>query len=137
MEKWIIFGLIRTIIVVFLILAQKYDSSCKGYTWPILIHFISSIFLLFYAIKFEKIKNFKNANYPLIIISSLLVFIVILISHSIIKEAPNPSYIRIFSVIEMVFILLISVYLFSEKLTYKMVLGFLLIISGVIILTFN
>tara|TARA_Y100000389_G_scaffold121879_1_gene119282 strand:- start:2625 stop:3038 length:414 start_codon:yes stop_codon:yes gene_type:complete len=137
MKHWIAFGLLRTIIVVFLILAQKYDESCKGYTWPILVHMISGIFLILYAITFEKLNNIKNANYPLIITAGILVSIVILISYTIIKKAPNAAYIRIFSAMEMVLILIISVYLFSEKITYKIILGFILIISGVGVLTFN
>lgn len=137
MKDWILFGLLRTIIVVFLILAQKYDESCKGYTWPILVHMISGIFLILYAITFEKINNIKNANFPLIITAGILVSIVILISYTIIKKAPNAAYIRIFSAMEMVLILIISVYIFNEKITYKIILGFILIISGVAVLTFN
>lgn len=137
MKDWILFGLLRTIIVVFLILAQKYDESCKGYTWPILVHMISGIFLILYAITFEKINNIKNANFPLIITAGILVSIVILISYTIIKKAPNAAYIRIFSAMEMVLILIISVYIFNVKITYKIILGFILIISGVAVLTFN
>ena len=137
MKDWIIFGLLRTIIVVFLILAQKYDESCEGYTWPILVHMISGIFLILYAITFEKMNNIKNANFPLVITAGILVSIVILISYTIIKKAPNPAYIRIFSAMEMVLILIISVYIFNEKITYKIILGFILIISGVGVLTFN
>jgi len=137
MENWILYGILRTIIVVFLILAQKYDESCKGYTWPILVHIISSIFLILFAISFEKIENIKNANFPLIIIAGILVCIVVIISYIIIKKAPNPAYLRIFSAIEMIIILILSVYIFNEKLTYKIILGFILIASGVIVLTYN
>lgn len=137
MENWILYGILRTIIVVFLILAQKYDESCKGYTWPILVHIISSIFLILFAISFEKIENIKNANFPLIIIAGILVCIVVIISYIIIKKSPNPAYLRIFSAIEMIIILILSVYIFNEKLTYKIILGFILIASGVIVLTYN
>ncbi len=137
MENWILYGILRTIIVVFLILAQKYDESCKGYTWPILVHIISSIFLILFAISFEKIENIKNANFPLIIIAGILVCIVVIISYIIIKKSPNPAYLRIFSAIEMIIILILSVYIFNEKLTYKIILGFILIAAGVIVLTYN
>jgi uncharacterized membrane protein len=137
MEYWIIFGILRTIIVAFVILAQKYDKSCKGYTWPILVHIISSIFLILFALSFEKIENIKKANFPLIIVVSIMICIVILISYKIIKEAPNPAYIRIFSAIEMILILILSVYIFNEKITYKIISGFILIALGVIILTYN
>ena len=66
-----------------------------------------------------------------------MICIVILISYKIIKEAPNPAYIRIFSAIEMILILILSVYIFNEKITYKIILGFILIALGVIILTYN
>lgn len=95
------------------------------------------MFLILFAIKFEKIENIKKANFPLIIIAGALVCIVVIISYSIIKKAPNPVYLRIFSAIEMVLILIFSVYIFNEKLTYKIIVGFILIILGVIVLTYN
>jgi len=135
MEQWLLFGIIKTILVIFLILVQKYEKSCKGHMWPILTHCISTIFLLFYAFNSDNINNFKNINYPLVLLCGFIISIVVIISYDIIKKAPNPAYLRIFSATDMVIVLLISVYYFNEKLTYKMIVGFLLITLGVLTLT--
>jgi len=135
MEQWLIFGIIKTILVIFLILVQKYEKSCKGHIWPILTHCISSIFLLFYAFNSENINNLKNINYPLILLCGFIIAIVVIISYDIIKKAPNPAYLRIFSAIDMIIVLFISVYFFKEKITYKIIIGFLLIMLGVLTLT--
>ena len=135
MEQWLIYGIIRTILIVFLILAQKYETSCKGNVWPIAVHLISGIIIILYAIFNEKLSNFKNANYKLLIISGIIVSFLIIITHTIIKKAPNPAYLRVFSTIEMILILLLSAFIFKEKITIKMIIGFFFIIVGVLILS--
>lgn len=135
MKTWIFYGILRTIFVVFIMLAHKYDNSCKGYSWPILVHIISAILLLFYALLYEKKENFINANIYIIIIVSILIFFIVFLSHDIIKTAPNVAYLRIFSATEIVLLLILSYYLFGEKINIKMIFGFILIISGVLVLT--
>ena len=116
-------------------LAHKYDNSCKGYAWPILVHIISSILLIFYALVYEKKENYINANFYIIIIVSILIFVIIFLSHDIIKTAPNVAYLRIFSAVEIVLLLVLSYYFFNEKINIKMIVGFILIILGVLVLT--
>ena len=135
MEQWIIYGFIRTLLVVFLILAQKYDTSCKGNVWPITVHIISGILLFIYALSYEKLNNFKSANYSLLILSGIIVTYLVIISYKIIKTSPNPAYLRIFSSIEMIIILLLSALIFREKINAKMIIGFTFIAIGVLILT--
>ncbi len=135
MEQWIIYGFIRTLLVVFLIMVQRYDTSCKGNVWPIGVHIISAMLLIIYALSYEKLNNFKNANYSLLILSGFVVAYVIIISYKIIKISPNPAYLRIFSTIEMILILLLSALIFREKINAKMIIGFTFIAIGVLILT--
>lgn len=135
MKTWIFYGVIRTILIVIIMLAHKYDNSCKGYAWPILVHIISSILLIFYALVYEKKENYINANFYIIIIVSILIFVIIFLSHDIIKTAPNVAYLRIFSAVEIVLLLVLSYYFFNEKINIKMIVGFILIILGVLVLT--
>jgi len=135
MRTWILYGIIRTILIVIIMLAHKYDNSCKGYAWPILVHIVSSILLLFYALIYEKKDNFINANIYIIILVSILIFAIVFLSHDIIKKAPNVAYLRIFSAIEIILLLVLSYYLFDEKINMKMIIGFIFIILGVIVLT--
>lgn len=134
MKTWIFYGILRTIFIIFIMLAHKYDNSCKGYSWPILVHVISSILLLLYGLFYEKKENFINANMYIIIIVSILIFIIVFLSHDIIKTAPNVAYLRIFSATEIVLLLVLSYYLFGEKIDIKMIIGFILIISGILVL---
>ena len=94
---------------------------------PFAVNIISSIILIIYSIKYLNLKDFKNLNPYFIIVIGICITITSCITYKIIKITPNPAYIRIFSAIDMIVILLI---------TCMMLIGFVLISLGVMILTY-
>lgn len=136
MEEWFKLGLIKTVLVLIIILINKYENKNINYAFPVAVNIISSIILIIYSIKYLNLKDFKNLNPYFVIIISICIAITTFITYKIIKITPNPAYIRIFSAIDMILILLISYLFFKEKITCTMLIGFVLISLGVITLTY-
>tara|TARA_Y100000389_G_scaffold112756_1_gene109865 strand:+ start:550 stop:990 length:441 start_codon:yes stop_codon:yes gene_type:complete len=136
MEEWFKLGLIKTILVLIIILIKKYENKNINYAFPVAVNIISTIILIIYSIKYLNLKDFKNLNPYFIIIIGICIAITSCITYKIIKITHNPAYIRIFSAIDMIVILLISYLFFKEKITCMMLIGFVLISLGVMILTY-
>jgi len=136
MEEWFKLGLIKTFLVIIIILINKYESKTINYCFPITVNLIASIFLLVYSFNYLTINDFKKLNYIYVIIVALCITITHFISYKIIKTTPNPAYIRIFSAMDMILVLLISYLFFKEKITCPMIVGFTLITLGIIILSY-
>lgn len=134
LSNWIILGIIKVFLATFLILAQRYYKIDSDYLFPIVIHIVSSIFLIFILLKTKEYKNINKLNYKLVLLSSISAAIIILISYKLIKITPNPAYIRIFNAIDMLLILLISGLIFKEKISLQMIIGFMFIFIGFVIL---
>tara|TARA_B110000093_G_scaffold64550_1_gene70118 strand:- start:537 stop:950 length:414 start_codon:yes stop_codon:yes gene_type:complete len=136
MEEWFKLGLIKTLLVLIIILINKYENKNINYAFPVAVNIISCIIMIIYSIKYLNLKDFKILNPYFVIIIAICIVITTFITYKIIKITPNPAYIRIFSAIDMIIILLISYLFFKEKITYMMLIGFVLISLGVIILTY-
>ena len=136
MEEWFKLGLIKTILVIIIIIFNKYGNTKINYSFPIAANILSAIFLIIYSIKYLKLDDFKELNSYIILIVAISISITTLITYKIIKITPNPAYIRIFSAIDMIVILLISYIFFKEKITYTMIVGFVFISFGVMILAY-
>jgi len=118
------------------ILINKYGNIKLNYSFPIAANILSALFLIIYSIKYLKLDDFKELNSYIILIVAISISITTLITYKIIKITPNPAYIRIFSAIDMIVILLISYIFFKEKITYTMIVGFVFISFGVMILAY-
>lgn len=136
MEEWFKLGLIKTFFVLIIILIKKYENKKINYAFPVVVKIMASIILIIYSIKYIKLKDFKELNPYFVIISAICIAITTLITYKIIKITPNPAYIRIFSAIDMIIVLLISYLFFKEKITCMMLIGFILISLGVMILAY-
>ena len=136
MEEWFKLGLIKTILVIIIIIFNKYGNTKINYSFPIAANILSALFLIIYSIKYLKLDDFKELNSYIILIVAISISITTLITYKIIKITPNPAYIRIFSAIDMIVILLISYIFFKEKITYTMIVGFVFISFGVMILAY-
>lgn len=134
LSNWIILGIIKVFLATFLILVQRYYKIDSDYLFPIIIHIVSSIFLIFILLKTKEYKNINKLDYKLVLLSSISGAIIILISYKLIKITPNPAYIRIFNAIDMLLILLISGLIFKEKISLQMIIGFMFIFIGFVIL---
>jgi len=136
MDEWFKLGLIKTFLVIMVILINKYGNIKLNYSFPIAANILSALFLIIYSIKYLKLDDFKELNSYFIFIVAISISITTLITYKIIKITPNPAYIRIFSAIDMIVILLISYIFFKEKITYTMIVGFVFISFGVMILAY-
>tara|TARA_B110001450_G_scaffold212532_1_gene204536 strand:- start:4115 stop:4525 length:411 start_codon:yes stop_codon:yes gene_type:complete len=136
MDEWFKLGLIKTFLVIMVILINKYGNIKLNYSFPIAANILSALFLIIYSIKYLKLDDFKELNSYIILIVAISISITTLITYKIIKITPNPAYIRIFSAIDMIVILLISYIFFKEKITYTMIVGFVFISFGVMILAY-
>ena len=136
MDEWFKLGLIKTFLVIMVILINKYKKIKLNYSFPIAANILSALFLIIYSIKYLKLDDFKELNSYFIFIVAISISITTLITYKIIKITPNPAYIRIFSAIDMIVILLISYIFFKEKITYTMIVGFVFISFGVMILAY-
>lgn len=134
LSNWIILGIIKVFLATFLILVQRYYKIDSDYLFPIIIHIVSSIFLIFILLKTKEYKNINKLDYKLVLLSSISAAVIILISYKLIKITPNPAYIRIFNAIDMLLILLISGLIFKEKISLQMIIGFMFIFIGFVIL---
>ena len=136
MDEWFELGLIKTFLVLIIILIKKYENKKINYAFPVAVNIMASIILIIYSIKYIKLKDFKELNPYFVIIIAICIAISSFITYKIIKITPNPAYIRIFSAIDMIIILLISYLFFKEKITCMMLIGFILISLGVMILAY-
>ena len=134
LSNWIILGIIKVFLATFLILTQRYYKIDSEYLFPIVIHIVSSIFLIFILLKTKEYKNINKLDYKLVLLSSISAAAIILVSYKLIKITPNPAYIRIFSAIDMILVLLISGLIFKQKITLPMIIGFMFIFIGFVIL---
>lgn len=134
LSNWIILGIIKVFLATFLILVQRYYKIDSDYLFPIVIHIVSSIFLIFVLLKTKEYKNINKLDFRLVLLSSISAAVIILISYKLIKITPNPAYIRIFNAIDMLLILLISGLIFKEKISLQMIIGFMFIFIGFVIL---
>lgn len=133
-SNWINLGIIKVILSAFLILTQKYYKIDSDYLFPIIIHIVSSIFLIFILLKTGEYKNINKLDYRLVLLSSIAIVALVVISYKLIKISPNPAYIRVFNAIDMLLILLISGLIFKEKISLQMIIGFMFIFIGFVIL---
>jgi uncharacterized membrane protein len=134
LSNWIILGIIKVFLASFLILVQRYYKIDSDYLFPITVHIVSSIFLIFILLKTKEYKNINKLDYKLVLLSSISAAAIILVSYKLIKITPNPAYIRIFSAIDMILVLLISGLIFKQKITLPMIIGFMFIFIGFVIL---
>ena len=134
LSNWIILGIIKVFLASFLILVQRYYKIDSDYLFPITVHIVSSIFLIFILLKTKEYKNINKLDYKLVLLSSISAAAIILVSYKLIKITPNPAYIRIFSAIDMILVLLISGLIFKQKITLPMIIGFMFIFIVFVIL---
>ena len=89
LTNWINLGIIKVILSTFLILTQKYYKIDSEYLFPIVIHILSSIFLIFVLLKTKEYKNINKLNFKLVLLSSISIAAIILVSYKLIKITPN------------------------------------------------
>lgn len=128
---WIPLAILRSVITSGLILFQKLDETDK-FLFPtittILIGFIS---LLYYIVNYSN-NSLDELYKPKYYIYSIVVFGVILLSYYIIKICPNPAYFRSFVALEIMLLLIYSIYTNQFHISNMGIIGIILIGLGII-----
>ena len=108
--NWVHLSIIHAILVACKILYIKYDNT-PSFVFPIIINIIVGAFSLIYFLLYYK-EHFTNEFVkPKYYIFSIVVLIVILLGFYIIKICPNPAYFRVFVSLQIIILLLATMYI--------------------------
>ena len=120
---WIYLSIIHSIIVALLILYIKYDNT-PYLIFPIIINIIVGLLRLAYFILYYK-ENFTNEFVkPKYYIYALAVLIISILGYYIIKICPNPAYFRVFVSLEIILLLLFTIYFKNDfKISMQTIIG--------------
>jgi len=110
MSGWIYLSILHSIIVAILILYIKYDNT-PYIIFPLVINIIVGALSLVYFILYYK-EHFTNEFVkPKYYIYALFVLLVSILAFYIIKVCPNPAYFRVFATLEIILLLIFTIYL--------------------------
>ncbi len=135
---WIVLSIIHSIIIASLILFLRYDETPRD-IFPIIVNVIVGILSVLYILSFYKYYYLKTEIIkPKYYIYSFILFIVILLGYYIIKTCPNPAYFRVFAAVEIIFILLFTIYYEKNvKISYQSILGIMLGCMAIILISLD
>ena len=134
---WIYLSIIHSIIVALLILYIKYDNT-PYLIFPIIINIIVGLLSIVYFILYYK-EHFTNEFIkPKYYIYALAVLIISILGYYIIKICPNPAYFRVFVYLEIILLLLFTIYLKNNlKISTKTIIGILLGCASIILISLD
>lgn len=131
---WIPLAILRSVVTSGLILFQKLDKTDKTdkLLFPTITTIIIGFIALIYYIINYNTNNLDELYKPKYYIYSIVVFVVILLSYYIIKICPNPAYFRSFVALEIMLLLIYSVYTNQFYISNIGIIGIILIGLGII-----
>jgi hypothetical protein len=107
---WIYLAIIHSFLVVSLITYIRYDTT-PYFIFPIFVNIIVGILSILFFVYYYK-EHFTNEIVkPIYYIYSLAFLAITILSYYIIKKCPNPAYFRIFVALEIILLLLITIYI--------------------------
>jgi drug/metabolite transporter (DMT)-like permease len=120
---WIYLSIIHSIIVALLILYIKYDNT-PYLIFPIIINIIVGLLSLAYFILYYKEYFTNEFVKPKYYIYALAVLIITILGYYIIKICPNPAYFRVFVSLEIILLLLFTIYFKNNfKISMQTIIG--------------
>jgi uncharacterized membrane protein len=134
---WIPLAILRSVITSGLILFQKLDKTDKTdkFLFPTITTIIIGFIALIYYIFNYNTNNLEELYKPKYYIYSIVVFGVILLSYYIIKICPNPAYFRSFVALEIMLLLIYSIYTNQFYISNIGIIGIVLIGLGIILVS--
>jgi len=131
---WIPLAILRSAITSGLILFQKLDKTDKTdkFLFPTITTIIIGFIALIYYIINYNTNNLDELYKPKYYIYSIVVFFVILLSYYIIKICPNPAYFRSFVALEIMLLLIYSIYTKQFYISNIGIIGIVLIGLGIV-----
>jgi hypothetical protein len=123
---WIYLSILHSIIVALLILYIRYDNT-PYILFPLIINIIVGIFSIAYFILYYK-EHFTNEFVkPKYYIYAIAVLFISILGYYIIKICPNPAYFRVFVTLEIILLLLFTIYLKKRfKISIQTIAGLVL-----------
>lgn len=106
---WIFLAIIHSFLVVSLITYIRYDTT-PYFVLPIIANIIVGILSIIYFAYYYKEDFASKFTNPIYYIYSLVFLAITIISFYIIKKCPNPAFFRIFVAIEIILLLIITIY---------------------------
>jgi hypothetical protein len=132
---WIILAIILNIINAYLVIFQKTDTSDK-FLLPIISLIIIGFISLIYFLVYYRTNVIEFTN-PKFYIFGFIFFIGILLTHYVIKICPNPGYFGGFVAIEILILLIYSMYYNHTTISNTGISGVILIIIGIILISID
>jgi len=106
---WVYLSIIHSIIVALLILYIRFDNT-PFIIFPLIINIIVGILSLIYFIIYYN-EHFTNEFIkPKYYIYALVVLFISILGYYIIKICPNPAYFRVFVTLEIILLVLFTIY---------------------------
>jgi hypothetical protein len=106
---WIYLSILHSIIVALLILYIRFDNT-PFIIFPLIINIIVGILSLIYFIIYYN-EHFTNEFIkPKYYIYALVVLFISILGYYIIKICPNPAYFRVFVTLEIILLVLFTIY---------------------------
>jgi hypothetical protein len=107
--EWIYLAIIHSFLVVSLIYVIRYDTT-PYFIFPIIVNIIVGILSIIYFTCYYKEEFTCEFANPIYYLYSLIFLAITMLSFYIIKKCPNPAYFRIFVALEIILLLLITIY---------------------------
>jgi drug/metabolite transporter (DMT)-like permease len=134
---WVNLSIIHTILVSLKILYIKYDNT-PFFVFPIIINIIVGIFSLIYFILYYK-ETFTNEFVkPKYYIFSFIGLVITLLGFYIIKVCPNPAYFRVFVSLQIILLLLATMYINKNyNISIQKMIGILCGCAAIILISLD
>jgi hypothetical protein len=134
---WVYLSILHSIIVALLILYIRYDNT-PYIIFPLIINIIVGILSFTYFVFYYK-EHFTNEFVkPKYYIYALVVLFISILGYYIIKICPNPAYFRVFATLEIILLLLFSIYLKNNfKISIQTIVGVVLGCMAIILISLD
>ena len=134
---WVYLSILHSIIIALLILYIRYDNT-PYIIFPLIINIIVGILSFTYFVFYYK-EHFTNEFVkPKYYIYALVVLFISILGYYIIKICPNPAYFRAFATLEIILLLLFSIYLKNNfKISIQTIVGVVLGCTAIILISLD
>jgi hypothetical protein len=134
---WVYLSILHSIIIALLILYIRYDNT-PYMIFPLIINIIVGILSFTYFIFYYN-EHFTNEFVkPKYYIYALVVLFISILGYYIIKICPNPAYFRVFATLEIILLLLFSIYLKNNfKISIQTIVGVVMGCMAIILISLD
>ncbi len=134
---WVYLSIIHSIVIALLILYIRFDDT-PYIIFPLIINIIIGVLSLIYFLIYYK-EHFTNEFIkPKYYIYALVGLFISILGYYIIKICPNPAYFRVFATLEIILLLLFTIYLKKNfQLSIQTITGVVLGCLAIILISLD